>query len=204
MYNGGYPGKLWNYPNLLARGLGNFVEPAPDVAVADLLKTRNLAQLVRKPPVDIWFNHRIPNDQFESLSQSFTRIYAANVRIIEGIAREHGIKPMFYWQPTIPSKQQLSPIERRLVTLEPFILGSYKPMFLRANELVREKLSTDPNFADISGLFDDVQGTVYVDNEHYTEAASLRIAERILKDVSPVVAKLAKRQTLPQHFRRGP
>ena len=47
-----------------------------------------------------------------SLARSVVERYAANVQIVETLARGYGFRPLFFWQPTIFDKAELTAFER--------------------------------------------------------------------------------------------
>jgi lysophospholipase L1-like esterase len=128
---------------------------------------------------------RNPEDAktFDPLADDIARIYLTNMEIVSALAKRFHFQPLFYWQPTITTKKKLSSLEEGLRPIEPLILGEDKPLFAKVSSRVRSALSSDSRFQDIENMFDDSSATIYVDNEHYTEAASRQIAVRMSYDV---------------------
>ena len=70
-------------------------------------------------------------------------------------------------------------MERKLLPIEPWIAGPCRHLFLAVSSGLKARMHDRPEFQDIESTFDDDAGTIYLDNEHYTEAASERLAQRI-------------------------
>lgn len=113
--------------------------------------------------------------------------YVANKRLIESAAREHGIAPVFVWQP-IPMYRY----EHRDADGPRPGLGSAE-RWRRRYEHVAERMRRGDLGSDFVWCADVAQGApgpLYVDRVHYSGLMNRRIAEAVL-------AALAERRLLP-------
>ncbi|HZS39603.1 MAG TPA: hypothetical protein VFF06_22380 [Polyangia bacterium] len=137
--------------------------------------------LTRRPPP------ALPPERFEAAAQEIARVYVTNVRAAEALAGRFEFQALFYWQPTIVRKRELSPLEQRLRFVEPMMHGPGRRLFELTSQAVLASLRDDRSFHDVEDLFAAERDTIYADNLHYTEAASARIAARLADDVLPLV-----------------
>jgi hypothetical protein len=85
-----------------------------------------------------------------------------------------------YWQPSAYVSKPLTSEERR--GIEKFGKDMAR-FFQRAYALVKEQPDTPDNFRDLSGLFEGMTNTLYVDFCHVTEEADLMVAKAISSDI---------------------
>jgi lysophospholipase L1-like esterase len=112
--------------------------------------------------------------------------FEANVTLVQSLAKSFGFRPLFFWQPTVFTKRALVPVEReeaqKFAWAEPFMNHVYDCMKSSS------RLKSDAEFRDLSAIFDDTEGLVFIDYCHTTEAANARIAsamtERVLELLS--------------------
>lgn len=124
-------------------------------------------------------------EKADSLASEIVRIYSANVRSVEGLGKEFGFTPLFYWQPVVFSKKTPSAAEKAIEAP----LASWNPLFHATYERAKQAPSTN-----LSNLFDSTAETMFLDSCHVTEPANETIARRIAQDVAPLVsARLTKR-----------
>jgi lysophospholipase L1-like esterase len=103
--------------------------------------------------------------------------YAANVKIVETLARGYGFRPLFFWQPTIFNKTELTAAERDEAQKYAWTEPAFRAVYERINE--SSELKADPAFHDLSRIFVDEKSLVFVDYCHTTETANARIAEQM-------------------------
>jgi lysophospholipase L1-like esterase len=120
---------------------------------------------------------RTPDDSMRSLARSVAQRYAANVNIVETLARGYGFRPLFFWQPMIFNKKELTAVERDEAQRYAWI----EPAFRMVSEQISEsrELKADPAFHDLSGIFADEKNLAFVDYCHTTEIANARIVEKM-------------------------
>ena len=117
-----------------------------------------------------------PNDQ---LARAVVNVYLRNVSIVEGLAQRFGFRAVFFWQPTVFTKKQLSPWEQRVYQESERRLGAAS-FYGEVYEAFKERMKTSrvDNVHDLSGVFDDVRDTIFSDEFHVSEAGN-EIAEII-------------------------
>jgi hypothetical protein len=128
--------------------------------------------------------------------------YEANVSIVERLGREFGFRTLFYWQPVVFDKTIMVPFEREEA-------GKYawaQPMFRDVYQGIRasKTLRNDPAFHDLSGIFAETQGLVFIDYCHTTETANLRIAAAITDDLATVLRSNRPQDRKPSKGDGGP
>jgi lysophospholipase L1-like esterase len=125
-----------------------------------------------------------------ALARQVVASYAANLRLVRLLAREHGFQPLFFWQPVITTKKVKTPDEHRWATayttdpqrrqwLYEAIIGERR----RCHELAVA------DAVDLSALFDDCVEPVYIDLYHLSETGNAVVAEAML----PAVVAAAER-----------
>ena len=101
--------------------------------------------------------------------------------LVETLAKSFGFRPLFFWQPTVFTKPTLVPVEReearKYAWAEPFMGDVYGSM------RTSPQLKSNPAFRDLSTIFDDTEGLVFIDYCHTTETANARIASAMAATV---------------------
>jgi hypothetical protein len=112
--------------------------------------------------------------------------FEANVTLVKALASSFGFRPLFFWQPTVFTKRTLMPVEReeaqKYAWAEPFMNHVYD--YLKSSP----RLKSDAAFRDLSTIFDDTEGLVFIDYCHTTEAANARIAAAMAEKVLEVLS----------------
>jgi lysophospholipase L1-like esterase len=124
---------------------------------------------------------RSGDESIQSLARSVALRYAANVNIVETLARGYGFRPLFFWQPTIFNKNELTAVERDEAQKYAWIEPAFRVVYAQINEL--RELKADPAFHDLSAIFADEKNLAFVDYCHTTEIANARIAEKMAEAV---------------------
>lgn len=127
--------------------------------------------------------------QTEALAGAVVDRYLQNVRIVDSLASRFGFRAVFCWQPTVFSKKHLSQREKRGLELSKGRYGRAAPFIDEVHRVFRERMSRDKidNVFDLSGVFDETVGTVFLDLFHVSEAGNDTVAEaisRILRSVA--------------------
>lgn len=120
----------------------------------------------------------------QTLDKDIIQIYLNNIKIINALGKTYGFVPLFFWQPVIYTKDNLTDFEKNYA-IEP--LGKLYRQAHGVLKAAAEKFSPY-NFFDISGLFTKTTGEVYLDYCHVNEEANRLIAHRITADLLPVIA----------------
>lgn len=132
------------------------------------------------------------------LANAVVDTYLGNVRVVNALAQEFGFQAVFFWQPTIYTKQNISEGEQRWyvrsrergVRDAPLFAEEYKAF----NESFQQKVKSGKfaNVHDLSGLFADDARTIFVDRFHVSEVGNDKIADAMARTLR-VVAQGLKR-----------
>lgn len=131
--------------------------------------------------------------QTESLANAVMDVYLGNVRIVDSLAARFGFQAVFFWQPTVFTKSRLSSQEQRYERSER-ASGRVKPFFGEVYKAFKRRMGTDKidNVHDLSGVFGEPAGTIFIDQFHVSEAGNDRVAEEMVR-VLQEVARRRKR-----------
>ena len=104
--------------------------------------------------------------------------YRANIAMIDALAESYGFRPLYIWQPVVFTKVRPTPFERE----ERVKYAWTAPAFAEVARAIAAAtdLQGRSDFVDLSGLFDDEEGLIFIDYCHTTEAGNARLAEAIL------------------------
>jgi len=114
------------------------------------------------------------NDTLGRLAADVAGRYAANIKIVETLGRGYGFRPLFFWQPIVFTKPAVVPVERDEALRFAWAERMFRTVYGKIQ--ASPELKSDPAFHDLSGLFDDSPGLVFIDYCHTTESANARIA----------------------------
>ncbi len=133
-----------------------------------------------------------------SLANAVVDAYLGNVRLVNALAREFGFRAVFFWQPTIYSKNYLSdseegwrvPSSERIVRRVPIFADEHRIF----NEAFRQKMKAGKfdNVYDLSRLFADDARTIFIDRFHVSEPGNDRIADAVVQALRGVAGGKAK------------
>lgn len=122
----------------------------------------------------------------DTLADEVVAAYRSNIDMVRALGERHGFKSLFYWQPTIFDKPQLTDFEQaRRADME-----SVAPFFQATAAAIRRSgLSGDTHgFHDLSDIFAEVHDPVFVDWCHLRESGNMIIARRIARDILDLVS----------------
>jgi len=119
----------------------------------------------------------------KTLKKDIVEVYLNNLKIIHALGKAYGFVPLFYWQPVIYTKKNLTPFEKKFAT-EP--LGSLYHQAQAEMQANYQKFAPY-HFFDISGLFSAANHEVYLDYCHVNEDANQIIAQRIAADLLKII-----------------
>ncbi|MGH7046372.1 MAG: hypothetical protein ACREE2_08270 [Stellaceae bacterium] len=126
-----------------------------------------------------------------ALAGEVIAVYAANLRLIRLLAAEYRFRPLFFWQPVLTTKRNLSPDEERWgrdYTRDPAARHRLYTAILEARRGCRE-LAETADAVDLSALFDDWTDPVYIDLYHLSEAGNAAIAAAMLPAISAAIGQ---------------
>lgn len=135
-----------------------------------------------------WANKLQPNlkktNIIEGLENDIIKIYLNNVKAIEAISKSYCFQSMYYWQPVIYYKKHLSQYEEDIDRDKPL-----KMINLKTYSIIRKKYPelSKYHFYDISDIFADHQGPLYIDYCHIDEEGNKEIAQRMAVDVLKLI-----------------
>lgn len=127
-------------------------------------------------------------DKYPQVAQEVVDVYLANVKMAAALMQTAPgpiRQAMFYWQPLIFYKKQLSPYEQ-----EHHAGGNhYKDFFLLVDKTLQAKQADFKgyHFFDISRIMIDQPDSLFIDPFHVNEQGSAIIARRIAQDVAQVL-----------------
>jgi lysophospholipase L1-like esterase len=119
----------------------------------------------------------LSEDSMRRLAADVADRYAANVKIAETLARGYGFRPLFFWQPTIFNKPELTAAERDEAQKYAWTEPTFRTVYERISE--SRELKADPAFHNLSQIFAHEKSLAFIDYCHTTETANARIAETI-------------------------
>jgi hypothetical protein len=88
----------------------------------------------------------LPPDQ---IAREVARVYAWNVKLVDGLGPIYGFKALFYWQPNVFTKAHLTPYEERIRDRG----KELGPYYAQARDAVAALLADVDAFHDISNVF---------------------------------------------------
>ncbi len=126
----------------------------------------------------------------DALARPVVEVYLANVSIVDAMAQRFGFREIFFWQPTVHTKRHLSQRERQWYGED----ERWGLSFHKVNDAFRERMRTSrlDNVYDLSGVFDEARGTVFIDAWHVTEGGNEKIAELITQTLLREVTRKEK------------
>jgi lysophospholipase L1-like esterase len=165
---------------------------------AILLKRSQIYRVIRRSLTGVDEYHEgdwllgyadLPSDPAtsERLALELARVYSANMRMVQSLGSTYGFSPLFYWQPVLYHKNRLTAYETEMAKR----VEDARSPFLAVYSGVSESpdVAERPGFHDLSGLFRDVDGPVFLDVCHTSERGNEIIAERIAADVAGLIGK---------------
>jgi lysophospholipase L1-like esterase len=123
----------------------------------------------------------------DAVERDVVEMYLFNVQLERMLAEHFKSHALFYWQPTVFSKNQLAPFERRLLPGDPtraeFFRGVYKLVAAAAPH---------NGVVDISGILNNRHQFDFIDPFHLNEAANEIVANRMASDMIPILDQIAR------------
>ncbi len=124
----------------------------------------------------------------ERLAREVVRNYRSNMKIVEALGRSFDFKALFYWQPLVFHKRNSTSYESQITRRT----KEMKDSFLNVYEAVSrsEGPPGNENFHDLSNIFLDFQGPIFIDLCHVSEKGNEIVARRIASDVLSIVQRM--------------
>jgi lysophospholipase L1-like esterase len=128
-----------------------------------------------------------------ALASAVVDAYLANVRTVSVLAREHRFQAVFFWQPTVFSKRNLSEREKRwyVHTGRADVRDDALPIaegYRVFNRVFQEKATTSglTQVHDLSEVFSEEFRTVFVDRFHMSDLGNDRVAEAMVQTLQGI------------------
>ncbi|HEU0156579.1 MAG TPA: hypothetical protein VFQ82_10960, partial [Stellaceae bacterium] len=123
------------------------------------------------------------------LADKVVAAYAANLRLIRLLAREHRFATLFCWQPVITTKERKSADEARFEADYTTDVARRRAFYRLAIEAYRRhpEIAAAGDTVDLSAVFDAVGDPVYIDAYHLSETGNVIVAEAMLPFVAAVI-----------------
>jgi lysophospholipase L1-like esterase len=128
-----------------------------------------------------------PAWESESLPRDVLTTYLGNIELVKALSEHYRFKYLFYWQPTIFQKTNLTDYERG----QRDEVRGFEPFFQKTYDVVRQSgiaEKKEHSFHDLSLIFADMREPVYVDWHHLGESGNAIIARRMAKDVQAILS----------------
>jgi lysophospholipase L1-like esterase len=121
----------------------------------------------------------------DGLAPEVVRRYRANIALVEKLGREFGFEPLFYWQPVVFDKGELTPYEAEEALKFEWARG----FFHEVHGAIRDStdLRGDARFHDLSRLFSGTPELIFIDYCHTTESGNQRVADAIARDAIEIL-----------------
>jgi lysophospholipase L1-like esterase len=121
--------------------------------------------------------------------------YLSNLRLVNESGKQLGFETLAYWQPTVYSREDVYPSERKYAQPWPgeeeFFVATYRYARAAAN---RAAVDHRLPLQDLSGALNGVGRPCFFDDLHITETCNELIAARIAADVIPLIEKRSEVQ----------
>jgi lysophospholipase L1-like esterase len=123
--------------------------------------------------------------EIQKLATETIEVYLKNITTINLWAKEYGFKAVYYWQPTIFSKPELSDFEKKEAEKYGFIKD-----IVHAADLHTSNIKADPGFSvfyNISDIFRNESKPIFIDYCHVSEYGNSVIANKMAEDIAAVL-----------------
>jgi lysophospholipase L1-like esterase len=133
-------------------------------------KANQIALKIHKPTLD---QYKIETD-----ANGVINSYLGNIKIVRALGEKYGFSSYFFWQPTIFTKEKLTPYEQQQLEMDEYRLifeKTYDIMWQRNQEFVNQ------NFYNISNIFAKNTQPIFIDVCHITEDGNGIIAENMAR-----------------------
>jgi lysophospholipase L1-like esterase len=135
------------------------------------------------------FDYFAPRQDFEgtdAVERDVVDMYLFNVQMERMLAERFKFRALFYWQPTVFSKDELVPFERRLLPGDPMRAEFFKGTYKKVAEVAGAN-----GILDISGILNHHHQLDFIDPYHLTESANEIVANRMAADAGPILDQIA-------------
>ncbi len=118
-----------------------------------------------------------PRHGDQALARAVVDVYLRNVQIVDALARQFGFAPVFFWQPSVFDKKRPTAWERLMHR------GDSGEFFAEVRQALEQGIRSRNlrNVYDLGSIFNEEDGTVFIDPVHVSEKGNDRIAEELVR-----------------------
>lgn len=120
----------------------------------------------------------VKKEASDALAREVKNIYIDVMTTIQLLGEKKSFKPIFFWPPTIYSKNKLTEYEKQ----EREINGKYNSFFNAVNSMIAADIKnySDVEYYDLFNLFDKCEEGIFLDFAHFSERGNMIVAEKML------------------------
>ncbi len=123
---------------------------------------------------------------WDQVAQETTSVFERNVQAIKLLTSGYGCETVFYFQPTLFTKQHMTAFEAERAASMAYMKGFFLNVYKRVAS--SQTLKQGGVFRDISGVFDRSKQPYFVDYCHLAGDGCLTVAQEMVKDLELMVA----------------
>jgi lysophospholipase L1-like esterase len=173
----------------------NILQSGPRL-LSEWIRQLNLFWTVNYVAQRIGLKHSLPGPKpgpqtgnHRSLTTGLLTVYESNMRVIQAVSAEYGIRTVFFWQPTAFTRTNLTPEERASVEADVAFSRFYKTAM---EELKNSGIAKNSSFRNLSDAFNGESGRIYIDTMHVSERGNKIIANLISASITDTVTQLVQ------------
>jgi hypothetical protein len=112
-----------------------------------------------------------------ALTASVVQTYQENYNLVDGLAQRYGFEFRFFWPPYIATSKKPLVAEEQAIAhaVDPALDSLYQSVY-RMIEAAAPRYS---RFSDLTGIFDDYSGLIWIDDMHVTPLGNQMLASKI-------------------------
>ncbi|MCP5101717.1 MAG: SGNH/GDSL hydrolase family protein [Chloroflexi bacterium] len=127
--------------------------------------------------------------KIQNIEEGIEDAYLANLEIVASLSETYNFTPIFYWQPTIYNKENLTEFEEEWLEISinpvgPDVQNYYEGNYSRVGR--NDERFSDITFYNISEIFKASEEPRFIDFNHLTEEGNQEIAERMAADITTI------------------
>ena len=119
---------------------------------------------------------------YHAIVNKVTANYRDNMDVINAIGSGYDFHSAFFIQPTIFTKKTLSDFELTIPHLKDKGYIEFEKFIYKA---AKQNLMTFENFYDLTGVFDSIDETIYIDDHHMSDKGNRIVARSIYDLLKP-------------------
>ena len=142
------------------------------------LVNRLVADLRPKPPDrQRLVTYKTMGINSATLSDAVVETYLSNYEVVDALARQHGFKFFFFWQPQIAiGAKSLTREEQEMRrTLDPALIELSESVYRRVEQVAKKY----ENLYDLAEIFNALDSQIWIDSSHVTPVGNRLIADKM-------------------------